>query len=233
VLATDKVRFVGDPVAFVVAESADIAHDAALLIRVEYRDLPCVVAADRALAAGAPHGLTWTLGLIGCAALVGCMVGLVGVTLLRRPALALAPPVPTTSIYSRSDGIVAFAAETLGVIATSVLLPRRLGRVALWASINWLGDAAALGVLLTAFGHPLPIPSLLFAYGLAAILNAVPLTPGGVGIVEGVLVPVLVGLGVPGSRAVLGVTAWRLVQFWMPIPLAAAAAATLLRRRSR
>lgn len=55
VLAHGKVRFVGDPVAFVVAESADIAHDAALLIRVEYRDLPCVVAADRALAAGAPQ----------------------------------------------------------------------------------------------------------------------------------------------------------------------------------
>ena len=55
VLAHGKVRFVGDPVAFVVAETADIAQDAAQLIRVEYGELPCVVAADLALAANAPQ----------------------------------------------------------------------------------------------------------------------------------------------------------------------------------
>ena len=55
VLAHGRVRFVGDPVAFVVAGSADSAHDAAQLIRVEYDDLPCVVAADRALAENAPQ----------------------------------------------------------------------------------------------------------------------------------------------------------------------------------
>ena len=55
VLAHGKVRFVGDPVAFVVAATADVAHDAAQLIRVEYDDLPCVVEADRALATDAPQ----------------------------------------------------------------------------------------------------------------------------------------------------------------------------------
>ena len=55
VLAQGRVRFVGDPVAFVVAESADIAQDAAQRVQVEYGDLPCVVDAARALAAGAPR----------------------------------------------------------------------------------------------------------------------------------------------------------------------------------
>lgn len=39
-LAVDKVRFVGDPVAAVAAVSEDIAHEAALAVRVEYELLP-------------------------------------------------------------------------------------------------------------------------------------------------------------------------------------------------
>jgi len=42
-LATDKVRYVGDPVAFVVADTKDAARDAAERISVAYRPLPAVV----------------------------------------------------------------------------------------------------------------------------------------------------------------------------------------------
>jgi carbon-monoxide dehydrogenase large subunit len=53
-LAQGRVRFAGDAVALVVAESATAAQDAAELIAVEYRELPAVVDAAEALAAGAP-----------------------------------------------------------------------------------------------------------------------------------------------------------------------------------
>ena len=53
-LADDRVRYVGDPVAFIVAESVNQAKDAAELIAVEYEVLPAVVGAEAALAAGAP-----------------------------------------------------------------------------------------------------------------------------------------------------------------------------------
>jgi len=53
-LAQGRVRFAGDAVALIVAESAIAAHDAAELIAVEYRDLPVVVSTGDALAAGAP-----------------------------------------------------------------------------------------------------------------------------------------------------------------------------------
>ena len=53
-LADDRVRYVGDPVAFIVAESVNQAKDAAELIAVEYEVLPAVVRAEAALAAGAP-----------------------------------------------------------------------------------------------------------------------------------------------------------------------------------
>ncbi len=52
-LAHGKVRFVGEPLALVVATSAAIARDAAELISVEYEDLPVAVNAEDALAPGA------------------------------------------------------------------------------------------------------------------------------------------------------------------------------------
>lgn len=55
VLAHERVRFGGEPVAFVVAESPHIAQDACMLIRIEYEDLPCVVDGEGALVPSAPR----------------------------------------------------------------------------------------------------------------------------------------------------------------------------------
>ncbi len=54
-LAQEKVRYVGENIAMVVAESAMIAADAAELIAVEFEDLPAVVDVDDAMAAGASN----------------------------------------------------------------------------------------------------------------------------------------------------------------------------------
>ena len=56
-LAGSRVRYVGEPVAFAVAETAVLAQDAAELVQVGYDPLPCVVEAADALAEGAP--LLW------------------------------------------------------------------------------------------------------------------------------------------------------------------------------
>ena len=52
-LAHERVRFVGEPVALVVAETEAVAQDAAELIAVEYQDLPVMVTAEAALATDA------------------------------------------------------------------------------------------------------------------------------------------------------------------------------------
>jgi aerobic carbon-monoxide dehydrogenase large subunit len=49
VIAHGTVRFVGEPVALVVAESALIAQDAAELVQVEYEDLPVIVDPEEAI----------------------------------------------------------------------------------------------------------------------------------------------------------------------------------------
>ena len=51
-LATDKVRFVGDPVAFVVAETLNQAKDAAEAVEVDIEPLPAVTDPEQAVHAG-------------------------------------------------------------------------------------------------------------------------------------------------------------------------------------
>ncbi len=55
VLATDRVRYTGDPVAAVVAETRYQAYDALSAIKVDYHPLPVVVDAEEALKPGAPQ----------------------------------------------------------------------------------------------------------------------------------------------------------------------------------
>ncbi len=71
VVAVDRVRYVGDPVAVVIADSRATAKDAAELVEVDYEILPAVVDATKALEKGAPKvhdeapdntSFTWELG---------------------------------------------------------------------------------------------------------------------------------------------------------------------------
>jgi uncharacterized protein (TIRG00374 family) len=105
---------------------------------------------------------------------------------------------------------------------------RRIARATAWAAFNLTLDAAALWVLLAAFGYR-PAPAhLLLLYTLVGILAIPPITPGGLGVIEGVLVPGLVSIGAAFGPAVLGVTAWRLVQYWGPTAVGAIAAVSLM-----
>ena len=54
IVAVDKVRYVGDPVAAVAAVDEAVAEEALGLIEVEYEELPAVTSIDEALAPGAP-----------------------------------------------------------------------------------------------------------------------------------------------------------------------------------
>ncbi|HEY7628842.1 MAG TPA: molybdopterin cofactor-binding domain-containing protein, partial [Ilumatobacteraceae bacterium] len=53
-LATDRVRFVGEPIVAVVADTFTNAFDAAAMVTVDYEPLPAAITAEEALADGAP-----------------------------------------------------------------------------------------------------------------------------------------------------------------------------------
>ena len=107
--------------------------------------------------------------------------------------------------------------------------PERLRIVIGLAAANWLLDAAALWVALAAFGGRAGVVGVLVAYGLANVLAAVPISPGGLGIIEAVLIPTLVAFGSPRAEAAIAVVVYRLANFWLPIPLGAVAYAAVQR----
>jgi len=126
------------------------------------------------------------------------------------------------------ERVLVFVDDAVGNVAALALDRRRFAAAVVWGALNWLLDAAALWVLLAAFGYAADPGQLLLVYGLVGILAVVPITPGGLGVIEGVMVPLLVALGSTYQTALLGVIAWRLFQFWMPMPLGALSALSLL-----
>jgi uncharacterized protein (TIRG00374 family) len=96
-----------------------------------------------------------------------------------------------------------------------------------WASLNWLLDAASLWCFVAAFGRLVNPVELFAAYGIANVAGALPVTPAGLGVVDSVAPLLLVSFGITRSVATLGVLAWRLVNFWLPIPAGAIAYVSL------
>jgi putative heme transporter len=94
---------------------------------------------------------------------------------------------------------------------------RLLGRVTFWAVANWALDMTSLWVFIRAFGETPPIDGLIIAFGLANVLAVIPLTPGGVGVIEATLVSALVPFGLTKSSATLGVVGYRGAQYWLPM----------------
>ena len=94
-----------------------------------------------------------------------------------------------------------------------------LGRVAMWASLNWILDAAALWVFLRAFNITMDPDALLIAFGISNVLAAVPITPGGLGYVDTGYIGMLTGFGASATSAALGVASYRFAQLFFPIIL--------------
>jgi uncharacterized protein (TIRG00374 family) len=154
-------------------------------------------------------------------ALLGAFFGTIflltrGRTRAMRWIEALARRVPFVNAEAVSQLLQKLADRVHVLLSDRALLRQAI----FWAAANWLLDAASLWVFLFAFDSKALFPiDLLVAYGLANILAWIPVTPSGLGVVEGVLIPTLVGFGVPRTTAVLGVISYRLVNFWLPIPI--------------
>ncbi|MCX6363920.1 MAG: lysylphosphatidylglycerol synthase transmembrane domain-containing protein [Actinobacteria bacterium] len=109
-----------------------------------------------------------------------------------------------------------------------------LGRAWWQALIAALGqrafDFAALLLALYASGARVSPLLVLLAYAVAQILMIIPITPGGIGFVELGLVGFLGLAGVEAGPAVLATLAYRLVSYWLPLPIGAGAYAWFSRR---
>jgi len=91
------------------------------------------------------------------------------------------------------------------------------------AAGNRMFDYAALVAALYAVGAQVRPSLVLVAYVGALALAMVPITPGGLGFVETGLTAMLVLAGVSADQALVATLLYRLVSFWVPIPIGALA----------
>jgi uncharacterized protein (TIRG00374 family) len=110
------------------------------------------------------------------------------------------------------------------------ILGPRWGRAVAGTVARWAFDYATLIAALAAVGsHPSPLLVLL-AFCAAQVLAQVPFTPGGLGFVEAGLTATLALAGVGAGAAVVATLAYRLVSYWLPLPVGLAAYAAHRRR---
>ncbi len=86
-----------------------------------------------------------------------------------------------------------------------------------FAALNWLADCACLVAAFLAVGGPVPWRGVLLAYGGAQLLAALPITPGGLGLVEGGLMLTLVAYGGEPAASGAAVLLYRGVSFWLVV----------------
>jgi uncharacterized protein (TIRG00374 family) len=141
----------------------------------------------------------------------------IGEDVAVRVIRAVARPIPRLHA-ERIEEVMKRIGQRLRDLGTDRLLLRRS---LMWAALNWLLDAFCLWCFVAAFGSYVSPIDLFVAYAVGNVLAAIPLTPGGLGLVEAAVSAALVGFGLTKGVATLAVIGWRLVNFWLPIPVGA------------
>jgi uncharacterized protein (TIRG00374 family) len=99
---------------------------------------------------------------------------------------------------------------------------------------NWLFDCGCLVAAFGAVGAPVPWRGILIAYGAGQLAANLPITPGGLGVVEGSITIALVAYGGAEATTVAAVLLYRLLSFWVQLPIGWGTAVILeVHRRAR
>jgi uncharacterized protein (TIRG00374 family) len=173
------------------------------------------------------HPIYVTVAVIGAVLLLAIATVFVGITRGAKRASRILHAVGDRIPGLSGDGLEETVLDTATKLSALARDRRTLVLSLTWASLNWLLDAASLWCFVAAFGKFVNPVELFAAYGIANVAGALPLTPGGLGVVDSIAPLLLVSFGVTRSVATLGVLGWRLVNFWLPIPAGAIAYVSL------
>ena len=167
----------------------------------------------------------------------------IGLLLILAPFLSTlklpAIPVPSgrvaidiTVIVAIALGVLVWVARSrrhlldpalaiLRQVPTVLRDPRKSVSMALGAVCQNVAYTLALLAALSAFGASVNPLGLLVVYMVSATVASISPTPGGLGAMEAALVAGITRLGVPGGEAVAAVLSFRVVTFWLPMPIGA------------
>jgi putative heme transporter len=98
-----------------------------------------------------------------------------------------------------------------------------------YAAGNWLTDLLCLAASTRALGLPIGITTLASIYLVVQIVRQVPLTPGGVGLIETAFIAGLTAAGTGAAAATAAVLLYRLLSCWIVLPFGGLSALILNR----
>ncbi|MBB5868311.1 uncharacterized membrane protein YbhN (UPF0104 family) [Allocatelliglobosispora scoriae] len=115
------------------------------------------------------------------------------------------------------------------VEAARGVAPKHWALALSFAVVNWLADLICLLAVVRAFNLPLPLTAIAGTYLAVQVVRQIPLTPGGIGLIETGLVAGLVSAGASDAPATAAVLGYRVLSCWLIIPFGMFAW-TMLRR---
>ncbi|MFC6565493.1 lysylphosphatidylglycerol synthase transmembrane domain-containing protein [Actinoplanes utahensis] len=121
---------------------------------------------------------------------------------------------------ARWPRVARFAASLARMVTMGRGVPGRdWATVFAFAAGKWVFDLACLMLIAAAFGAELRWEHLAGVYLSVQVIRQIPLTPGGIGVIEASLLAGLVTAGAPAALAVGIVLGYRLVSFWSMLPV--------------
>jgi uncharacterized membrane protein YbhN (UPF0104 family) len=109
--------------------------------------------------------------------------------------------------------------RVIGRLTVVGLTPVRALVVLAYGLANWVFDCACLVCAFLAVGAPVPWRGLLLAYGAGQLAANLPITPGGLGVVEGSITIALSYFGGSEPAAIAAVLLYRILSFWLELPV--------------
>jgi uncharacterized protein (TIRG00374 family) len=168
--------------------------------------------------------------VVGLAALTAAAVA-IGRRQMRRP-----PPDRSGERYPPGGRVTRYLRSLLtsgqdGWRAGAALHARDWAAALAYAAVNWLADLLCLAAATRALHLPVGVAALAGIYLGVQIVRQVPLTPGGVGVVDTALVAGLTASGATAISAAAAVLVYRLLSCWLIVPAGGVAALVLRRNR--
>jgi len=156
------------------------------------------------------------LAVVGLVVVVGAGTILVRRDLLLRCINLLVRGARRVTGHPRGD-IAARIENALARMREIPLSRQRTLKLVAMATGLWFLDFLCLICCFGAVHAAIPWHGVLLAYGVAQITAALPLVPGGLGIVEGSLAVILVAYGAKEIPALAAVLVYRLLTFWFAV----------------
>ncbi len=177
-----------------------------------------LIAGLATLAANFTFYYLWAVSAVGAAVIFVAAAILFRRDLLSQTAIRILRFIKRSTGHPRTDVKEKLEAsiEKLRSIEVGRM---ELAAIVGWALLAWIFEALCLIASFYMVAAPIPWTALTLAYGLSQIAAVAPILPGGLGLVEGSITSVLVAFGAARVPTLAAVLAYRLVEYWLMIPL--------------